>query len=195
MPPSPPAGPYLLMNVRLGPKYLPLRGPVAKMLVGYIRYDDSAPYTFIACYWKTTPYANWRYPSDNGFVVVDGKPVEHTITLRPGQEIDLFGNPGSKDPTGSSGGQFLSPAGTPYEDRALPPTNLDTYPGNHPFNYYLYKVVKKFSVLSGPIAPWFDQPGGGIQDYLGDTKGPGLPDSPGIANLVKAGYVKVLPMP
>jgi hypothetical protein len=187
--------PYFLGDYRLGPKYLPLRGPIAKMLIGYVRYDDSAPYQFIACFWKTTTTAdNWRYPIDKGFVVVDGKPVAHTITLRPGQQVDLFGNPGNTSATTSSGGQFVAPAGTPYAERAIPPTNLDTYPGNNPFNYYRYVVLKKFSVLSGPVAPWFDQPGGGIQDYLGDTKAPCLPDNPGIANLVKAGYVKVLPV-
>ena len=194
-PPNPQVVPYFLGDYRLGPKYLPLRGPIAKMLIGYVRYDDTAPYQFIGCFWRMTPTAdNWRYPIDMGFVVIDGKPIERTVTLRPGQEIDLFGNPGNTSATTSSGGQFLAPAGTPYAERAIPPTNLDTYPGNNQFNYYRYEVVKKFPVLAGPVAPWFDQPGGGIQDYLGDTTGPGLPASPGIANLVKAGYVKVVPV-
>ena len=107
----------------------------------------------------------------------------------------LFGNPGNPaNPAANKGGQFLAPAGTPYEDRAIPPTNLDTYAASAPFNYHLYKVLKKFSVLAGPVAPWFDQPGRGIQDYLDATTGPGLPPEPGIANLVNQGYVKELPV-
>jgi hypothetical protein len=54
-----------------------------------------------------------------------------------------------------------------------PPTNLDTYSASAPFNYYRYQVQKAFSVMAGRIAPWFGQPGGGIQDYLADTNGPG----------------------
>jgi hypothetical protein len=186
---------YFSGDPRLGPKYLPLHGPIAKMLAGYTRYGSSDPSTFLDCFWTTTPYANWRYPIDNGFVVVHGQPATRTVTLRPSTEIDLFGNPGNPtDPAKSKGGQFLAPAGTPYMDRAIPPTNLDTYSASAPFNYYLYKVVKKFSVLSGRIAPWFGQPGGGIQDYLGDTTGPGLPPDPGIANLVNLGYVQVVPV-
>jgi hypothetical protein len=195
-PPSPAIVYYLFGDPRLGPKYLPRYGPIGKMLTDYRRFDATGPNTFLSCFWRTVPYAtNWRYPKDNGFLVVHGKPVEHTVVLRPGQEIDLFGNPGNPtNPAMSKGGQFLSPAGTPYEDRALPPTNLDTYATSAPFNYHLYIVLKKFSVLAGPIAPWFDQPGGGIQDYLGNTREPDLPSSPGIANLVNRGYVQELPV-
>jgi hypothetical protein len=196
IPPSPAIVYYLFGDPRLGPKHLPRYGPIGKMLAGYMRFDATGPDTFLSCFWRVVPYAtNWRYPKDNGFLVVHGKPVEHTVVLRPGQEIDLFGNPGNPmNPAMGKGGQFLSPAGTPYEDRALPPTNLDTYATSAPFNYHLYVVLKKFSVLAGPIAPWFDQPGGGIQDYLADTTEPDLPSSPGIANLVNRGYVQELPV-
>jgi hypothetical protein len=30
-------------------------------------------------------------------------------------------------------------------------------------DYYRYEVLKALVVRSGTIAPWFDQPGGGIQ--------------------------------
>jgi hypothetical protein len=194
-PPNPEIVPYLFGDPRLGPRYLPRHGPIGRMLAGYRRFDATGPNAFLDCFWKTAPYMNWRYPKDNGFLVIHGKPVERTVTLLPGQEIDLFGNPGNPaHPDMNKGGHFLSPADTSYEDRALPPTNLDTYAASAPFNYYLYIVLKKFSVLAGPIAPWFDQPGGGIQDYLGDTTGPCLPPDPGIANLVKEGYVQELPV-
>jgi len=71
------------------------------------------PRSCLTCSWMSGWHFRDRpaYPIDNGFVVVDGKPVAHMITLLP-------------------------------------------------------------------------------QDYLGD-----LPGNTGIADLVKAGYVKVLPMP
>jgi hypothetical protein len=195
MPPSPEIVRYLFGDPRLGPKYLPRQGPIGKMLVGYMRFDATGPITFLDCFWRTVPYENWRYPKYHGFLVVHGKPVQRTVALRPGQEIDLFGNPGNPDdPALNKGGQFLSPAGTPYQDRALPPTNLNTYSASAPFNYHLYVVLKEFPVLAGPIAPWFDQPGGGTQDYLADTTEPDLPSSPGIANLVNKGYVQQLPV-
>lgn len=196
-PPNPQVTPYLLDDPRLGPRYLPRRGPIGDMLEDYIRFDATGPRQFLSCFWETEPFMNWRYPKDNGFLVIHGHPVEHMVTLRRGQEIDQFGNPGNPanlTAPAPNGGQFLSPAGTPYEDRAIPPSNLDTYPGSTPFSYHLYLVLKKFSVLAGPAAPWFDQPGRGIQYYLADTTDPGLPPDPGIANLVNQGYVQEVPV-
>lgn len=69
------------------------------------------------------------------------------------------------DRFGSEYGSFLSPAEAPYDQRALPPSNLD-WPNEEPavpFNYHKYVVRKEFVVLSGPIAPWFGQPGQGTQ--------------------------------
>lgn len=195
-PPNPDVIPYLFGDPRLGPKHLPGNGTIGTMLIGYMRFTFTGPKDFLLCYWRAgQTYANWRYPADHGFVIVHGQPVEHLVVLHPGQEIDLFGNPGNPaNPSANKGGQFVSPAGTLYRDRALPPTNLDTYSASAPFNYYLYQVQKAFSVMAGPIAPWFGQPGGGIQDYLADTTGAGLPASPGIANLVQQGYVKEMPV-
>lgn len=58
------------------------------------------------------------------------------------------------DRFGSEYGSFLAPAGAPYSQRALPPSNLDTPAGNtsYPYNYHVYEVVQAFTVLSGPIA-------------------------------------------
>lgn len=68
--------------------------------------------------------------------------------------IDRYGGPG---------GKFLSPAGTPFEQRALAPhSELEPY--------HKYQVLKSFSVQAGEIAPWFDQPGGGTQYYIGGIK-------------------------
>jgi Tuberculosis necrotizing toxin len=195
-PPNPDLIPYLSGDPRLGPKYLPGNGTIARMLTGYVRFSYSGSQGFLLCYWRAgQTFANWRYPADHGFVIVQGQPAEHMVVLHPGQEIDLFGNPGNPaNPSANKGGQFVSPAGTLYRNRALPPTNLDTYSASAPFNYYLYQVRKAFSVMAGRIAPWFGQPGGGIQDYLAGTTGPGLPANPGIANLVQQGYVREMPV-
>ena len=32
-----------------------------------------------------------------------------------------------------------------------------------PYNYPVYRVLQPLAVLAGPIAPWFQQPGGGVQ--------------------------------
>ena len=32
-----------------------------------------------------------------------------------------------------------------------------------PYNYHVYSVIKPLKVLAGPIAPWFGQPGQGVQ--------------------------------
>jgi hypothetical protein len=38
--------------------------------------------------------------------------------------------------------------------------------GRFPYNYHVYSVVKPLVVLAGPIAPWFGQPGAGVQYML-----------------------------
>ncbi len=88
------------------------------------------------------------------------------------------------DRFGSENGTFVSPAGAPYMQRALPPSNLDTPPSDprsisliksmavsnrlnrYPYNYHVYRVLQPFNALSGPIAAWFGQPGRGVQYQL-----------------------------
>jgi hypothetical protein len=88
------------------------------------------------------PNGRYRFPDNDGF---KGPPQE--VTLAPGTLIDRYGQPG---------GRFLSPAGTPYEARALPYDRAK-------MDYYRYEVVKPLAVKAGEIVPWFDQPGGGTQ--------------------------------
>lgn len=70
-------------------------------------------------------------------------------TLKDGQIIDRF----SQDT-----GEYASPNGTPYGERALPPSNTG-------LPYHQYEVVKELpsDVTQGKIAPWFEQGGEGIQ--------------------------------
>jgi len=68
-------------------------------------------------------------------------------------------------------GSYISAADVPYSQRALPPSNLDTNPSppDFPYDYHIYKVLKPLTVVGGPIAPWFGQPGLGTQFYTSVT--------------------------
>ena len=68
-------------------------------------------------------------------------------TLTKGTRIDRYGY---------DNGTFTSPYGLPYESRSLAP-------GTEYKPYSVFEVIEPFEVKSGYIAPWFDQPGGGIQ--------------------------------
>ena len=97
--------------------------------------------------WKK-PDGSWRYPEkNNGF---EGSTTSETLPV--GTRLDRYG---------PDNGNFLSPAGSPYEQRSLPP---DTDRND----YRVYEVIKALPVVSGQTAAWFGQPGGGVQHY---TKG------------------------
>ena len=85
---------------------------------------------------------NIKWPDNYGF-----KGTPKTKTLHPGKRIDRYGG---------SSGQFVSPEGTPFGMRSLPP-------GSETRPYNIYEVVKPIEVKAGEIAPWFNQPGGGTQ--------------------------------
>lgn len=73
------------------------------------------------------------------------RPISKSIPV--GTRLDRYG---------PANGNFLSPAGTPYEQRSLPPdTDRD--------DYTVYEVIKALPVVSGQTAAWFGQPGGGVQ--------------------------------
>ena len=81
-------------------------------------------------------------------------------------------------------GQYVSAADAPFSQRSLPPSSLDT-PVNdkkYPYDYHIYTVNRTFTVIGGPIAPWFDQPGLGAQYFLGATET--------IKSLKDKGYLK-----
>lgn len=83
------------------------------------------------------------YPENAGFAGA----TERTF-LMPGQTIDRYG--------GSGYSRFFSPQGTPDWARSLPPGTA-----GQPLR--TFEVVKPFEVQSGTVAPWFNQPGGGLQ--------------------------------
>ncbi len=93
---------------------------------------------------------NVNYPGMNGDKNIDGfiNGQRISTTLESGTVIDRYGSNGS--------GKYFSPKGTSYEQRALPPF-MEEQP------YTKYKVLRPLEVEAGKIAPWFEQPGQGIQ--------------------------------
>ncbi|WP_329582518.1 TNT domain-containing protein [Kitasatospora sp. NBC_01250] len=168
-------------DARLGPAQLPGTGPVGWQLFGYQRTGGTSESAFLAQYYDSAA-GSWRYPPDNGYLVVNGQPLELTQPLLPGQDIDRYG---------SEYGSFLAPEGSSYASRAIPPSSLDGNPAAG-CNYHDYRVVKSFSVHGGPIAPWFGQPGLGWQYQLDGTLIPGAPASVNVGWLVTNGYLQRL---
>lgn len=84
----------------------------------------------------------WDWPKNLGFAE---DPVKNTLPV--GTKLDRYGGPD---------GSFLSPKGTPFDERALAP-------GSKAGGYYEYEVLKPLPVIQGKIAPAFNEPGGGIQ--------------------------------
>lgn len=95
---------------------------------------------------KTAEEIVW--PPNRGFA---GTPAQ--ATLRPGAIVDRYGG---------SSGTFLAPEATPFAMRSLPASSA-----TKPLN--VYKVLKPIEVDAGKVAPWFGQPGGGMQYDLPKT--------------------------
>jgi hypothetical protein len=169
---------YLDGDYRLGPTTTPDAGPVGLQLFGYSRLADLTPSQFIARYWNSSA-KRWKYPPDNGFLVIAHHPVEYSLTLKPGSPLDRYGN--------TTGG-FLAPAGMPYWARSLPPSNLDDATG-FTCNYHTYTVREAFTVEAGPAAPAFGQPGLGLQYQLVSPLLPGDPVKPTVQWLLDQHYL------
>ena len=147
---------YLNDDRRLGPETLSNQFPVGDQLEGYQRTGDLTPDEFLAKYWDPTvvPAGSYKYPPAQGYVLDgDGNPQRSEEQLGIGTLIDRYG---------SEFGNFLAPAGAKYAERSLPPVNLVSDPADY-CNYHAYLVTKPLPVYSGPIAPWFEQPGLGTQ--------------------------------
>jgi RHS repeat-associated protein len=90
-----------------------------------------------------TPTSQIVWPPNRGFVDGEGGPA----TMLPGHLVDRYGGPD---------GTFLAPAGTPPEMRSLAPGSE-----LRPIN--TFQVVVPFEVSAGNAAPFFGQPGRGLQ--------------------------------
>ena len=115
--------------------------PSDELYLKYKKVFDNPKY-----YNQKTGAINW--PKNDGFA---STPIDEV--LQPGTRIDRYG---------SDFGSFTSPEGIPYEMRAVAP-GTDLKP------YSVFEVVEPINVKAGEIAPWFDEPGGGIQYLLPDT--------------------------
>ncbi|MEV4416565.1 TNT domain-containing protein [Catellatospora sp. NPDC049609] len=140
---------------QLGPKPLPRRGVVGKLLHSYQRFGPLTQDRFVAQY--LDDQQRFIYPPNDGFVTHGDMVDRHPVELKPRARLDRFGFPG---------GSFLAPAGTAFGQRALPPQSLNTPDGAPLANYHVYCVIKPFTVDGGPTAPWFGQPGMGTQYKL-----------------------------
>ncbi|WP_161831170.1 hemagglutinin repeat-containing protein [Pseudovibrio sp. POLY-S9] len=108
-------------------------------------------------YIKKNGEVDW--PVNDGFA---GTPINTTLT--PGAKIDRYGG---------TDGYYLSPQGTPFDQRAMAF-------GQENKDYLYYYIVKKpLPVKAGEIAPAFGYPGGGTQ-FKVDSQ---------IADLIEDGYL------
>ncbi|KAL8834019.1 MAG: hypothetical protein Q9176_007711 [Flavoplaca citrina] len=151
---------YICRDARLGPIQLPTVFPLLSFVSDYDRFGGLQPGEFLNR-WTDNATGRYRYPPQNGFVLdLQGRPILGNMSLLPGMQLDRFG---------SESGTYMSAADAPYAQRALPPSNLATPPNSpeYPYNYRIYTVRKRLDVLGGPIAPWFGQPGLGVQFFTG----------------------------
>ncbi|RUT46774.1 DUF4237 domain-containing protein [Paenibacillus anaericanus] len=131
-------------------------------------------YTEPKYYDQKTGNINW--PGENGDPNINGflLGISEDMTLKKGMLIDRYGSPV---------GNFFSPEGIPYEQRALAPHSDYA-------DYYVYKIVQDFEVEGGIIAPWFDRPGGGLQYIKYKPDG----DKYSLEELVDLGYLIKVPV-
>ncbi|ATO15628.1 hypothetical protein CO540_18790 [Micromonospora sp. WMMA2032] len=187
LPPTAPQTTQFYDNNRLlGPATLPTASPVGPLLAGYQRLGAQTETEWLKN-WTSGP-TTLLFPPEDGFVLdPHGAPVKNRQVLLPGYRVDRFGNPT---------GAFLAPLGTPFSSRSLapqslntPPTPPATTPAAPLANYHTYCVVKPFPVDSGPIAPWFAQPGMGTQFELNQAYFPQASDPVNVQWLIDHGFL------
>ena len=129
--------------------------PPSKQL--YLQYRDV--FRNPEYYDQDTGEIHW--PKDSGFA---GKSKK--IKLKVGTVVDRYG---------TDYGTFVSPLETGYKERAVAP-------GTQLKPYSVFRLRSDLNVKAGEIAPWFDEPGGGIQYKL----------SKPIKDLLKDGAIEVI---
>lgn len=108
--------------------------------------------------------AKQEYPPFDGFLFG----YKQTETLNPGTLLQRYG---------PNTGNYLSPAGTPFEKVALPGYKKLS-------NKNLFRVVQPLDVDTGLAAPWYGQPGMGIQFKTTGEKT--------VGELIKSGFLEQL---
>lgn len=124
-----------------------------------------------AANWTRANGKTW-WPPDDGAAA---PPVR--TTLNPAAPGDP---PVTIDRYGKTDGSFMGQPGDGFEARAMPGA-----PSGGP---NVYTVEKPTTVEQAPIAPWFDQPGGGMQYKLVDPSG--APNDYTVDDALFDGYLK-----
>ncbi|KAF7362734.1 Hemagluttinin repeat family protein [Mycena venus] len=143
---------YVCEDKRLGPVVLSTRTPELKLLLAnYDPLGGLCPEEWLMKYTYTN--GSIHYPDGNGFELsAAGTPIKENKVLPAGTLLDRFGR---------ETGSYLSPLHTPANQRSLAPSSFDP-----PAEYHVYKVLTELAVEEGKTAPWFGQPGLGIQYHL-----------------------------
>ncbi|MFC7341450.1 glycohydrolase toxin TNT-related protein [Saccharopolyspora griseoalba] len=76
-----------------------------------------------------------------------GHEAGEPVVLEPETELDLLGD---------GAGRIFHAAGTPFAQRSLPPGHAER-------EHRSYRVVRPLPVWRSVVAPWFEQPGGGLR--------------------------------
>jgi hypothetical protein len=113
------------------------------------------------------PNGNLRYPD----VDDPRKPYAIPGTVHDLTDAEIRALDGTKlDRVGYPGGEWMAPAGTPYEWRSLPHTSLDK-----PYNVYTVHptvgLPPGWKIELSAASSWFGHPGGGLQYLLIPPKG------------------------
>lgn len=121
---------YVCGDFRLGPRTLPTGIELGDLVHDYKRFGELCPGQFLDK-WYNPDAASYIYPPQAGFQFnTDGSPIEGTITLSVGVQVDRFG---------SEYGTYTSPRDAPYIQRSLPPSNLDTLQSSPVYVHYFPK--------------------------------------------------------
>lgn len=95
-------------------------------------------------------------PADGFQLSTRHKPIADDQVLERGMLVDAFGGVYNN---------YLSPAGTPFALRAVPPSDLNDMTSDDfaVSSYRVYRVEYPFVVMTGPRVAFFGQPGQGTQ--------------------------------
>jgi hypothetical protein len=97
-------------------------------------------------------WRQWARPGEPPPELFQGK---RFTGIPEGTELDRFGTPD---------GNLTYVAGTPYEQRSLPPEWAER-------EYHRYRLARDTDALTGIPVPWFSQPGGGTAYLLAEPVG------------------------
>ncbi|MCE9687211.1 glycohydrolase toxin TNT-related protein [Shewanella sp. AS16] len=125
---------------------------------------------------KTGKFCAFSWPSHDGFATSFGKALADSVTLAPGTKLDRYGGYFGANGEFKDTGRYFADEGIEFEKRALPPKSKA-------FSPHTFEVIESFDVLSGPIAPWFGEPGGGTQYFVPEEYG-------GVDGLIASGKIK-----